>query len=151
MKNDWWNQNHTKFNYQLEHDTRHFWMNLFLEKINRATQMMPIANKRSDLVFTKTTNPKSARPKAINPNLSLDIHFPWFKQAFYIEDGRLIKTIPIIDSVLGGVDEPNPRHWQKLGLAASFPTWPGYPTHHAGRPIHFYFSLLECKTWQHWH
>jgi len=21
-----------------------------------------------------------------------------------------------------GVDEPNPRHWQKLGLAASFPT-----------------------------
>ncbi len=24
---------------------------------------------------------------------------------------------------LGGrVDEPNPRHWQKLGLAASFPT-----------------------------
>ena len=34
---------------------------------------MPIANKRSDLVFTKTINPKSARPKAINPNLSLDI------------------------------------------------------------------------------
>jgi len=22
----------------------------------------------------------------------------------------------------GRVDEPNPRHWQKLGLAASFPT-----------------------------
>jgi hypothetical protein len=65
-------------------------MNLFLEKINRATQMMPIANKRSDLVFTKTMNPKSARPKAINPNLSLDIHFP------------LIKTIPIYGPVLGG-------------------------------------------------
>jgi len=24
--------------------------------------------------------------------------------------------------MLGKVDEPDPRHWQKLGLAASFPT-----------------------------
>ena len=30
--------------------------------------------------------------------------------------------------MLGKVDEPDPRHWQKLGLAASFPTWPGYPS-----------------------
>jgi hypothetical protein len=37
---------------------------------------MPMINKRSDPVFTKTTKPKSARPKAINPNLSLDIYSP---------------------------------------------------------------------------
>jgi hypothetical protein len=51
-------------------------MNLFLENTNTATLTMPMKNKRSAPVLTKTMNPKSARPKAINPNLSLDIHFP---------------------------------------------------------------------------
>jgi hypothetical protein len=51
-------------------------MNLFLEKINRAAQMMPIANKRSDPVFTKTMKPKRVRPNAINPNFFLDIDSP---------------------------------------------------------------------------
>ena len=50
-------------------------MNLFLENTNATTQSMPITNKISDPVLTKTMKPKSARPKAINPNLSLDIAF----------------------------------------------------------------------------
>ena len=32
MKNDWWNQNHSKFNYQLEHDTRHLLYKFILRK-----------------------------------------------------------------------------------------------------------------------
>ena len=32
MKNDWWNQNHRKFNYQLEHDTRHLLDKFILRK-----------------------------------------------------------------------------------------------------------------------
>jgi hypothetical protein len=56
-------------------------MNLFLENTNTATQIMPITNKISDPVLTKMMKPKSARPNAINPNLSLDINFPLFKRA----------------------------------------------------------------------
>jgi hypothetical protein len=116
-------------------------MNLFLEKINRATQMMPIANKRSDPVFTKTMKPKSARPKAINPNLSLDIRFPGFKQAFYAEDGRLIKTIPIFDSVLGGWMSQTPgtgRNW--VWLLRSRPDQVIQPTMRGGPST----SILAC-------
>ena len=53
-----------------------YWMNLLLENTNTTTLTMPMVNKSSDPVFTKTMNPRSARPKAINPNLSLDIYSP---------------------------------------------------------------------------
>jgi len=33
---------------------------------------------------------------------------------------------------MGG--EPDPRHLQKMAVAASFRTWPGSPLHNAGRP-----------------
>ena len=52
-----------------------YWINLFLENTNTTTQIMPMTNKISDPVLTKTMKPKSARPNAINPNLSLDITF----------------------------------------------------------------------------
>jgi hypothetical protein len=78
-----------------------YWINLFLENTNTTTQTMPITSKRSDPVLTKTINPKSARPNAINPNLSLYMHSPVFKGALCSVDGCLIKTIPIFGPVLG--------------------------------------------------
>jgi len=38
-------------------------------------------------------------------------------------------------------DEPDPRHWWKTAVAASFPTWPGWPRHHARRPV-----TVNCIT-----
>ena len=70
-------------------------MNLFLENTNATTKIMPITNKSSDPVLTKTMKPKSARPNATNPNLSLDITPPMRKLALRPIEDSLSKTIPI--------------------------------------------------------
>jgi hypothetical protein len=51
-------------------------MNLFLEKIKIATDMMPKAKRKAEPVFTNKTKPISTKLNANNPNLSLDIQAP---------------------------------------------------------------------------
>jgi hypothetical protein len=51
-------------------------MNLFFEKMNKATDKMPIAKRKAEPVFTNKTKPISTKLNANNPNLSLDIQRP---------------------------------------------------------------------------
>jgi hypothetical protein len=48
-------------------------MNLLFENTKSATEIIPIAKSKKDPVFTNATKPRSTKPKANNPNLSLDI------------------------------------------------------------------------------
>ena len=48
-------------------------MNLFFENTKRATDRMPMAKSKKEPVLTNTAKPKSTRPNANNPNLSLDM------------------------------------------------------------------------------
>jgi hypothetical protein len=50
-----------------------YFMYLLFENTKKATDTIPIANSKKDPVFTRTTNPSSTKPNAINPHLSLDI------------------------------------------------------------------------------
>jgi hypothetical protein len=52
-------------------------MYLLFENIKKATDKMPMANRRKEPVFTNTRKPIITKPNANNPNLSLDIEsFP---------------------------------------------------------------------------
>jgi hypothetical protein len=48
-------------------------MNLLFENTKNAADKMPKEKRITEPVFTNTTKPISTKPKANNPNLSLDI------------------------------------------------------------------------------